>query len=189
MKSEFSSLSKSLDQPQGQHSTQPNKDRHVVAILTNPCCELRNVLDENIKLKAELEKCLASQKASDGKEGLGKPSKSKKRKNRRKKKRTANSLKEAETSGEGGGGTSGRGGNSAPKARVSAPRAGVSGRSNKGCGGANNPNYTLHRNYYGELYAVYTGPYDGYVSWNIWVPKTISANMRGSIGKQWIPKK
>ena len=147
-----------------------------------------------IKLKSELEKCLATQKATNGKEGLGSPSKPKKRKNRRKKKCMANVQKVAGISGKGGG-TSGRagvsahkGGVSAPKARVSAPRARISGPTSKGYAGANNPNYTLHRDYYGDLYAVYTGPYDGYVSWNIWVPKTICANMRGPIAKQWVPK-
>ena len=194
LKSELSSSSKSLDQPQGQPSTQLNKDKSVV-ILTNPCCKHGDVLEENIKLKAELEKCLATQKATNGKEGLGNPSKPKKRKNRRKKKSMANVQKVAGTSGEGRGGTSGRagvsapkGGVSAPKAGVSTPRAGVSGPTSKGYAGANNPNYSLRRNYYGDLYAVYTGPYDGYVSWSIWVPKTLCTNMRGPIAKQWVPK-
>ena len=107
----------------------------------------------------------------------------------------ANSQKGTRTAGEGGGGHSNRGGVSAPKRRVSAAKTGVSasrtgvpGRPYKCQAGANNPNYTLHRDYYGHLYAVYTGPYNGYVSWNIWVPKTICTNMRGSIAKQWIPK-
>ena len=62
LKSELSSSSKPLDQPQGQPSNKLNKDKSVV-ILTNPCCKHGDVLDENIKLRAELEKCLASQKA------------------------------------------------------------------------------------------------------------------------------
>src|SRR4051794_30726287 len=100
---------------------------------------------------------------------------------------------EARTSGEGGGGTSGRGGISAPRRGsstsrpgVSAPRAGLSRHPYQCQAGANNPNYTFHHDSYGHLYAMYVGPYDGYVYWSIWVPKTICANMRGSTEKQWI---
>ena len=85
LKSELSSSSKPLDQHQGQPSTKPNKDKSVV-IMTNPCCRHGDVLNENIKLKAKLEKRLASQKACNVEGGLGKPSKSMKRKLRRKRK-------------------------------------------------------------------------------------------------------
>jgi hypothetical protein len=49
------------------------------------------------------------------------------------------------------------------------------------------PNYVLMRNYYGEVYAKYVGPLDGYVAWSIWVPKTLVTNKRGPIEK-WVPK-
>ena len=53
--------------------------------------------------------------------------------------------KEAGTSGEGGGGTSGRGG-------VSDPKGGVSGRASKGFAGAHNLDYSLHICRFGEVY-------------------------------------
>ena len=45
----------------------------------------------------------------------------------------------------------------------------------------------FYLNYYGDVYAKYIGPYDGYVAWSIWVPKTLVANKRGPIEK-WVPK-
>ena len=62
LKKEVSSSSKSLDQPQGQPINQLNKGKNVL-FSTNPCCEHGNVLEENIILNAELERCLTSQKA------------------------------------------------------------------------------------------------------------------------------
>ena len=53
--------------------------------------------------------------------------------------------------------------------------------------GLNNPNYTPYTNYYGDVYAKYVGPYDGYNSYSIWVPKTLVTNQRGPIEK-WVPK-
>src|SRR3954470_4651815 len=98
LKSELSSSSKPLDQSQGQPSNELNKGKSVV-IMTNPCCKHSDVLDENNKLRVELEKCLASQKAGNVVGGLGKPSKSQKRKHRRMRKRNlANSQMEAGTS-------------------------------------------------------------------------------------------
>ena len=152
-----------------------------MSILTNPCCRHGDLLDENIRLKAELEKCLASMNASNGAEGLGTSSKSKKRKSRRKKKSNAKKLEEAGTSGEGGGGTSGRGGVSAPKGRVS-------GRASKGFAGAHNLDYSLHIDRFGEVYAVYDGPYIDNASSTIWVPMPLCANMRESFAKQGVPE-
>jgi hypothetical protein len=37
--------------------------------------------------------------------------------------------------------------------------------------------------YYGDVYAKYVGPNDGYIAWSIWVPKTLVANKRGPIEK------
>ena len=53
--------------------------------------------------------------------------------------------------------------------------------------GIANPHYVLYRDYYGDVYAKYVGPHDVYISWSIWVPKTLVANKRGPIGK-WVPK-
>ena len=50
-----------------------------------------------------------------------------------------------------------------------------------------NPNYILYTDYYGDVYAKYVGPYDGYIAWSIWVPKTLVTNQRGPIEK-WVPK-
>ena len=53
--------------------------------------------------------------------------------------------------------------------------------------GITNPHYVLFRDYYDDVYAKYVGPYDGYVSWSIWVPNTLVTNKRGPIEK-WVPK-
>ena len=151
-----------------------------MSILTNPCCRHGDLLDENTRLKAELEKCLASMNASNGDEGLGTSSKSTKRKSRRRKLSTAKKLEEARTSGEGGGGTSGRGG-------VSAPKGGVSGRASKGFAGAHNPDYSLRIDRFGEVYAVYIGCNIDNATWTIWVPKTLCVDMREFFAEQGTP--
>ena len=53
--------------------------------------------------------------------------------------------------------------------------------------GHNNPNYILYTDYYGDVYAKYVGPYDGFIAYSIWVPKTLVTNQRGPIEK-WVPK-
>jgi hypothetical protein len=53
--------------------------------------------------------------------------------------------------------------------------------------GIANPQYVLFPDYYGDVYAKYVGPNDGYVAWSIWVPKTLVANKREPIEK-WGPK-
>jgi hypothetical protein len=53
--------------------------------------------------------------------------------------------------------------------------------------GIANPHYVLFRDYYGDVYAKYVGPNNGYVAWSIWVPKTLVPNKRGPIDK-WGPK-
>ena len=166
--------------PQVLLSSSTNKD-NVVSILTNPCCRHGDLLDENTRLKAELKECLASMNASNGAEGLGTASKSKKRKNRRRKLSTAKKLEETGTSGEGGGGTSDRGG-------VSALKDGVSGRASRGFAGAHNLDYSLHIDRFGELYAVYDGPCIDNASWTIWVPMPLCANMRESFAQQRVPE-
>ena len=37
--------------------------------------------------------------------------------------------------------------------------------------GSTNPNYILYTDYYGDVYAKYVGPYDGYIAYSIWGPK------------------
>ena len=37
--------------------------------------------------------------------------------------------------------------------------------------GHNNPNYILYTDYYGDVYAKYVGPYDGYIAYSIWGSK------------------
>jgi hypothetical protein len=49
--------------------------------------------------------------------------------------------------------------------------------------GKYNPHYVLCRDYYGNVYAKYVGPYDGYIEWTIWVPKVLVTNKRGPIKK------
>jgi hypothetical protein len=53
--------------------------------------------------------------------------------------------------------------------------------------GIANPHYVLFCDYYGDVYAKYVGPNDGYVAWSIWVPKTLVANKKGPVEK-WGPE-
>jgi hypothetical protein len=53
--------------------------------------------------------------------------------------------------------------------------------------GVSNPNYALYVDYYGDVYARYIGPFDGYIEYAIWVPKTLVANQKAPIAK-WVPK-
>ena len=53
--------------------------------------------------------------------------------------------------------------------------------------GITNPNYILYCDCYSDVYAKYVGPYDGYIAYSIWVPKTLVANQKGPIEK-WVPK-
>ena len=53
--------------------------------------------------------------------------------------------------------------------------------------GMSNPNYALYVDYYGDVYARYIGPFDGYIEYAIWVPKTLVANQKAPIAK-WVPK-
>src|SRR3954467_8184173 len=68
------------------------------------------------------------------------------------------------------------GGNKAPKGNVL----------KKDRTGLDDPNYELF-NSYGNVYARYIGPYDGFIAYSIWVPKTLVTNMKGPIAK-WVPK-
>jgi hypothetical protein len=58
----------------------------------------------------------------------------------------------------------------------SPPKAGVSGPTHNDFAGKYNPHYVLLRDYYGDVYAKYVGPYDGYIECAIWVPKILVTN-------------
>ena len=55
--------------------------------------------------------------------------------------------------------------------------------------GDNNPSYVLCKGTEGNVYAKYVGPLDDYtyIWYSIWVPKTLVANAKGPI-TQWVPK-
>jgi hypothetical protein len=65
--------------------------------------------------------------------------------------------------------------------------SGVSGPIKANSAGDYNSLYVLCRDLYGDVYAQYVGPYDGFIKWSISVPKTLVTNMRGPIAK-WVPK-
>jgi chromosome segregation ATPase len=142
-----------------------------------------NVIEENARLKVELAKATSAktsipkgkekvvahvfeQKPHKGKEGLGYVAKAKKKKSNN----MENKAKPAQTK--------------TPIASGNATR-GKTTRSD--FAGEANPNYILYVDYYGDVYAKYVGPYDGYIAYSIWVPKTLVANKRGPIEK-WVPK-
>jgi hypothetical protein len=68
-----------------------------------------------------------------------------------------------------------------------APKAGVSVPTHNNFVGKYNPHYVLLKYYYGDVYAKYVGPYDGYIEYAIWVPKILVTNKRGPI-QNWGPK-
>jgi hypothetical protein len=76
-------------------------------------------------------------------------------------------------------------GSSSPESPI--PKAGVSGPTHNNFAGKYNPHYVLLRDYYGDVYAKYVGPYDGYIKYAICVPKILVTNKRGPIQK-WGPK-
>jgi hypothetical protein len=64
-----------------------------------------------------------------------------------------------------------------------APKGGVSNPTHNNFVGKYNPHYVLLKDYYGDVYAKYVGPYDGYIEYTIWVPKILVTNKRGPIQK------
>jgi hypothetical protein len=199
--SKFSDLHKAHAQLQVQLTEQLLKFPQLPIVLnaptTNSCCDHDALVEENSKLKAQLEKglvtciqgeknlndLLVNQKEHVGKEGIGFGAKAKKKKNKSKKKKTLPSppnanivfVKEGEM----------------VKEKEKEPI--VNGDATRGTAthndfaGKYNPSYVLCRDYYGHVYAKYVGPYDGYVEWAIWVPKILVTNKRGPIQK-WVPK-
>jgi hypothetical protein len=138
-------------------------------------CDHANIIEENARLKDELAKStipiseknlndlLSSQRSNSDKTGLGYVSK--KKKNTKEKAKPAQAKKDPTVSGDATRGKATRD-----------DHVGIS-----------NPHYVLFHDYYGDVYAKYVGPNDGFIAWSIWVPKTLVTNKRGSIDK-WGPK-
>ncbi|KAK1663305.1 hypothetical protein QYE76_051464 [Lolium multiflorum] len=164
LKSEYSLLSESYEQLQIRLAS------YDIPSTSTPSCDHANIIEENARLKDELAKAsspqsklslddlLSKQRSNNGKEGLGYNTKAKANK---KKTKPAHEKANGET------------------------RKGKT--INDDGAGIDNPHYVLFKDYYGDVYAKYVGPYDGYVAWSIWVPKTLVANKRGPIEK-WVPK-
>jgi hypothetical protein len=239
LEGKFSSLTKIREQLQIQltieQSKVPPMQVNEVPCSSNPICDHSDIIEENIRLKAELAKDLATciqgeknlndllsnKRMTKGKEGLGfvaesskkrdlglvaEPSK-KKKKNKKKKPATAaptphvpfdicyteeeweelkgKEKKVEETGVSGSKGLESPVGSSSPESL--APKAEVSGPTHNNFAGKYNPHYVLLRDYYGDVYAKYVGPYDGYIEYAIWVPKILVTNKRGPIQK-WGPK-
>ena len=165
LKSEYSLLSESYEQLQIRLAS------YDIPSTSTPSCDHANIIEENARLKDELAKAsspqsklslddlLSKQRSNNGKEGLGYNAKAKKA--NKKKAKPAHEKANGET------------------------RKGKT--INDDGAGIDNPHYVLFKDYYGDVYAKYVGPYDGYVAWSIWVPKTLVANKRGPIEK-WVPK-
>ncbi|KAK1628842.1 hypothetical protein QYE76_003157 [Lolium multiflorum] len=165
LKSEYALLSKSNEQLQIRLAS------YDVPSSSTPSCDHANIIEENARLKDELAKAsspqsklslddlLSKQRSNNGKEGLGYGAKAKKA--NKQKAKPAQEKKKDITNGE------------APKGKTI----------NDDDAGNANPHYVLFKDYYGDVYAKYVGPYDGYVAWSIWVPKTLVANKRGPIEK------
>ncbi|KAK1681137.1 hypothetical protein QYE76_041985 [Lolium multiflorum] len=150
LKSEYSLLSKSNEQLQIRLAS------YDVPSSSTPSCDHANIIEENARLKDELAKAsspqsklslddlLSKQRSNNGKEGLGYNAKAKKA--NKQKAKPAQEKKKDITNGE------------APKGNTT----------NDDNAGIANPHYVLFKDYYGDVYAKYVGPYDGYVAWSIW---------------------
>ncbi|KAK1615955.1 hypothetical protein QYE76_021472 [Lolium multiflorum] len=150
LKSEYTLLSKSYEQLQIRLAS------YGVPSSSTPSCDHANVIEENARLKDELAKAsspqsklslddlLSKQRSNNGKEGLGYGAKAKKA--NKQKAKPAQEKKKDITNGE------------APKGKTI----------NDDDAGNANPHYVLFKDYYGDVYAKYVGPYDGYVAWSIW---------------------
>ncbi|KAK1604547.1 hypothetical protein QYE76_028220 [Lolium multiflorum] len=159
LKSEYSLLSKSNEQLQIRLAS------YDVPSSSTPSCDHANIIEENARLKDELAKAsspqsklslddlLSKQRSNNGKEGLGYNAKAKKA--NKQKAKPAQEKKKDITNGE------------APKGNTNgeAPKGNTTNDDNAGNA---NPHYVLFKDYYGDVYAKYVGPYDGYVAWSIW---------------------
>jgi hypothetical protein len=165
LENEFSILTKLHEQLQIQLT------RLDMPSTSTPPCDHANVIEENSRLKDELAKVsspigeknlndlLSNQRTNNGKEGIGFVAK-KKKKNHKKKAKSAQ-VNDSIVSGD------------ATRGKAT----------HNDFAGIANPHYVLFRDYYGDVYAKYVGPNDGYIAWSIWVPKTLVANKRGPIEK------
>jgi hypothetical protein len=161
LKSEHSILTKSHEQLQIQLT------KNDVPSSSTSTCDHANIIEENARLKDELAKStipigeknlndlLSKQNAFSDKTRLGFVSK-KKKKNKKKKAKPAQAKKDPIVGGK---------------------------ATHDDLAGIANPHYVLFHDYYGDVYAKYIGPNDGYVAWSIWVPKTLVANKKGPIEK------
>ena len=153
------------------------------AHATNPCCEHVHLVEENAKLKEQLEKGLVSciqgeknlndllsnQKEVVAKEGIGYAPKSKNKKKNDKAKRPPPLKKTFVKEGEGASKEKKKNnvkGSDAKKGNATPP--------NKA--GDFNPSYVLCRASDGHVYAKFVGSPHEYIEWSIWVPKTLVTN-------------
>ena len=133
-------------------------------VPSNARVEAKLVNDTTPKGKGALDEILDKQRSNLGKEGLGYVTKSKKKKNKKNKTKNVQSK------------------TSSAEKNVTKDKT-----NNIGFAGSHNPNYELFCDNYGDIYAYYVGPFDEYIAWSIWVPKTLVTNMKGPIEK-WVPK-
>jgi hypothetical protein len=195
LKESFAKLEKSHDQFLGQQV------KEVIASTSNEiiaksiiCCEHANLVEENAKLKSQLEKgimacaqgeknlndLLSNQKDQIGKEGLGFSTKSKKKNNKKKKSSPSSKaiifVKEGELAKE-------KETNTIVGGEVTRDLP-----THNDFAGKYNPSYVLMKSRDGHVYAKYVGSsYGDDYHWAIWVPKTLVTNKKGPIEK-WVPK-
>jgi hypothetical protein len=167
LESEFSTLTKSHEQLQIQLT------KNDMPCSSTSSCDHVNVIKENTRLKAKfaksfpsqgeknLDDLLSNQRSNNGKEGIGYGLNT----NKNKKAKPAQAKEKNVVGGD-----------------VTRDNT-----THNNFAGKYNPHYVLFRDYYGDVYAKYVGPYDGYIAWSIWVPKTLVTNKKGLIAK-WGPK-
>jgi hypothetical protein len=131
--------------------------KNYVPSSSTSSCDHANIIEENTRLKDELAKStipigekklkdlLSSQRSNNDKTGLGFVSKKNKNKNKKKKAKPAQAKNDPIVGGD--------------ATRGKATRADLA--------GIDNPHYVLFHGYYGDVYAKYVGPNDGYVAWSI----------------------
>jgi hypothetical protein len=141
LKSEHSILAKSHEQLQIQLS------KNVVPSSSTSTCDHANIIEENAMLKDErakstipigeknLNDLLSKQKVFNDKTGIGFVSKKKKNNNKKKKAKPAQAKKDPIMGGK---------------------------ATHDDLAGIANPHYILFHDYYGDVYAKYVGPNDGY---------------------------
>ena len=146
---------------------------------TSSLCDVSKTLEENVMLRKELDKLgspkhamtlddlLSNQRSYNNKQGLGYVSKTKKKNFKKNEKPAQEKIKKVIVGGN------------APKGKAT----------NNDRAGINNPHYTLFKDSYGDVYAKYVGPRNGYAYrwYSIWVPKDLVAIAKEPINR-WVPK-